>query len=215
VGIFVKIRDVDLHIRMIPPEDPLLKKYGYLALEKINRLNNYTRSRESSSRDIEISTIRSFDERIDAFWQEVSQPYDFIVERDRDRLNWRYCDPRAGPYLVRQAEEGGRVIGYSVLRINRGREDYPVGFVVDLLTLESAPGAAHALLGDVADYFDRNDVNVVTGLVPKNSPYVKVLRRHGFLDSRERINLFTWATEVSQVKASSRMHFSCGDFDHI
>jgi len=215
VGIFVKIRDVDLHIRMIPPEDPLLKKYGYLALEKLNRLNNYARPRERSSRDIEIRTIRSFDERIDAFWQEVSRPYDFIVERDRSRLNWRYCDPRAGPYLVRQAEEGGRVLGYSVLRTNRGRDDYPVGFLVDLLTLEDTPEAAHALMEDAVDYFDRNDVNVVTGLVPKNSPDVKMLRRHGFLDSRERINLFSWATEVSQVNASSRMHFSCGDFDHI
>jgi hypothetical protein len=86
---------------------------------------------------------------------------------------------------------------------------------VDLLTLEDTPGAAHALMEDAVDYFDRNDVNVVTGLVPKNSPDVKILRSHGFLESRERINLFTWATEVSQVNASSRMHFSCGDFDHI
>jgi hypothetical protein len=215
VSIFVKIKDVNRHIRMIPPEDSLLKKYGYLTLEKLNRLKNYARPEGRSSRDIEIRTIKSFDERIDTFWQEVSRSYDFIVERDRSRLNWRYCDHRAGPYLVRQAEEGGRVLGYSVLRVNRSREEYAVGFIVDLLTLEGAPDAAHALLGDAVDYFDRNEVNVVTGLIPKNSPDVKALRRHGFLDSRERINLFSWAMEVSQVNASSRMHFSCGDFDHI
>ncbi len=49
------------------------------------------------------------------------------MERNRDYLNWRYCDPRAGGFLVTQAEENGRLVGFSAPKINHYDPNYPVG----------------------------------------------------------------------------------------
>jgi hypothetical protein len=63
---------------------------------------------------------------VDDLWRQVSNRHDFIVERRRDYLNWRYLDPSAGQYVIKQAEsDEGRLLGFCVLRINRYLKDYP------------------------------------------------------------------------------------------
>ena len=66
-----------------------------------------------------IKKISAFDERIDEFWKIVNDNHDFILERGREYLNWRYCDFRAGEFIVEQAEEDGKILGYIVYNINR------------------------------------------------------------------------------------------------
>ncbi len=50
-------------------------------------------------------------------------------------LNWRYSDRRGGDYILKEAIEGERALGYVVLRVNGYQEKYPVGYIVDLLAL--------------------------------------------------------------------------------
>lgn len=123
--------------------------------------------------------------------------------------------------MVKQAEEDGRIIGYMVLTINRYRPEYPVGFIVDLLTLPDRSDAANALVDDAILYFDENDVNIVNYMVVKGHLYEKILKRHGFLDSRIKIYLFYLASgmedEIDELERSpsSEVHFSYGDIDSL
>ena len=216
----VRILDINKHLKAMPINNGWFVKPGFHFVKLMNKLKN-TYFATVSKFDLQISDIDRFDEKIVEFCEQVSNHYDFILERSQEYLNWRYCDPRAGNFLVRQVCEEDQVLGYSVLKINRYKEDYPVGFVVDLLTLPKRFDVAEALAMDAINYFDNNDVNIVNYLVVKGHPYEDVLNRCGFLDSRIDINLFYTSLvnsdELSMIKKSpaSRIFFSWGDHDSL
>lgn len=186
----VRIRDIDLQLRQMPVENGWFMKLAFTTAKVINDVRNVVTGPMRDKADLTISEIRSFDDRIDSFWEEVSGQYDFMVERKRTYLNWRYCDPRGGDFVVKQAEGDGRILGYSVLRINRYLKEYPIGYLVDLVTPPNRLDVADALAVDAVNYFDSNDINIVNYQVVKNNPYERVLGRHGFIDSKIKIYLF-------------------------
>ena len=217
VNIFVRIQDIDWHLEMMPTKNPWLKKHGFQIMKSLNKMRNFYGTHKPITQDVQVSRFVNLDSGMDKFWTEVREHYDFIIDRNRDRLRWRYCDPRGGEYIIEQAEENGKVLGYIVLRIVRAVEDYLVGYVVDLLSLPGRSDVADALLTESLEYFDKEGVNIITGLFIKDHPVKEILDKHGFLNSRERINIFTWASEMNKIKTSTRskIHFSLGDFDHV
>jgi len=119
---------------------------------------------------------------------------------------------------VKQVEEDGHIIGYSVLRINRYQSDYPVGYIVDLLTLPDRPDAANELVEDAIKYFDSRKINIINYQVVKGHPYERILKRHGFLDSRIKIYVFYQPLGnfdgMSKLKSTPEKTFiSWGDHD--
>jgi len=65
-----------------------------------------------------IETADHFDDGANKFWREAATQFDLIQVRARDSLNWRFCDPRGGPFIVRTAREDGRLLGYVALRVD-------------------------------------------------------------------------------------------------
>ena len=222
VMVFVRIQDVDLHLQMMPEKYAMMKSYGFHLAKIYNNLRKILKKPLRSDWDIPIQRINSFTERINVFWKEIRDHYGFIVERTKDYLNWRYCDPRGGDYVVNVAEEDGKTLGYNVLRIDRRRGEYPVGFIVDLLSLPHRLDVAEALLANAVDYFDVNAVNIVGSLVVKRHPYEKIFNSFGFLNSRFKMNICyrlfeEIGEEVPRFKNSSpdRVHFVFGDYDAV
>ena len=99
-----RIRDIALHIKMTSKKFSL-RKYGLYILKIPNRFKSMKKVSNKLSYDFKITKIDRFDEKIDEFWSQVRPQYKFVVERDRDYLNWRYCDPRGGNYVIKVAEE--------------------------------------------------------------------------------------------------------------
>ena len=217
----VKLEDIDLQLQKMPVKNAWIKKFGYHAVKTMNSLRNAFTGIKHPNQDIKISEITTFDERIDEFWSKVSEHYRYMVERNQDYLNWRYCDPRAGGFRVKIATEGSKVLGYGVLKINRFLEDYHVGFIVDLLTLPNRPEVAKALVVDAVDYFEENDVNIVNALVISGHPYERILKRHGFLESGIRFSLFMRGIDkaglLGIIKSCppSKAFYSWGDHDSL
>lgn len=219
----VRIWNIDEHLKAMPLENVWLIKLGFHALNLTNSLKNAFSGSIKIKPDIHISDIRCFDDRIDEFWKRISEDYSFILKRSRNYLNWRYCDPRAGDFVVKQAEEDDRILGYSVIKINKYLRDYPVGFVVDLLTLPDRLDAAEALVADTLNSFDSNNVNIVNYLVVKNHPLEGVFKRFGFLDSRIKIYLLYSRArgrvaedmKMLETHPASRVFFSWGDHDSL
>ena len=217
----VRIRDISAHLKAMPRNNGWLMTLGFRVVNLVNDLRNTFRGAMSQNTSICISNFSRFDERIAEFWKKVSVNYSFIVERSQDYLNWRYCDPRAGDFVVKKAEEGGRLLGYSVLKINRYLREYPIGFIVDLLVLPDRLDAAEALVADAVKYFDENDVNIVNYLVVKNHSNESVFKRYGFLDSRIKLHLFYNTNElVEEMRKlekipASGIFFSWGDHDSL
>jgi len=215
----VRIKDIDQQLQMMPAKNSSLKKLGFHAAKILNDISNTIHGSESVKQDLTIAETDNFDERINGFWEEVSNQYDFIVERRRDYLNWRYCDPRCGDFIIKIAEYEGQILGYSVLRINRFLIDYPVGYIVDLLTLSNRPDVSEALAADAISYFDNNDVNIINYQVVKGHPYERILKKQGFLNSRIKIHLFYNPLgnkdEIRKLKTSpeNRIYVSWADHD--
>ena len=217
----VKLEDIDLQLKKMPVKNAWIKKFGYHTVKTMNKLRYAFTDIEHPNRDIKISEVTAFDERIDEFWNKISENHRYIAERNQDYLNWRYCDPRAGGFKVKIATEGSKVLGYYVLKINRFLKDYSVGFIVDLLALPDRPEVASALVEDTVGYFEENDVNIVNALAIRGHPYEKVLKRHGFLDSGIRFSLFmrgidkAGLLEVIESCRPSRAFYSWGDHDSL
>lgn len=218
----VRIRDIDLQLHKMPVKNSWAVKLGYTSIKLFNELRNALISSNYKEHDLNILKIDRFDQRMDEFWERVSKRYEFIVERSRKYLNWRYCDPRGGEFDIRQAEDGdGHILGYCVLRINRYIQDYPIGYIVDLLTLSDRPEIADSLVSDAVCYFDDENVNIVNYLIVRGYPYEGIFMRHGFLNSRIKVQLFYndlgMGNELVKLKEGSpnKAYFSYGDIDSL
>jgi hypothetical protein len=215
----VRIRDIDRQLREMPVKRHRLKKAGFLLASILNRVET-TMAGGAPRGDFTITGSEMFDESVNAFWGEISNGYDFIVENRMDYLNWKYCKRGSGGgFVIRLAKQGDRVLGFSVLRINRFIRDYPVGYIVELLAVRERPDVVESLAADAVKYFDGEGVNLVNYQMIKDYPYGRSLSREGFLDSRVKIHLFYhYFMGVDKIKdiASSppeRVYFSWGNLD--
>jgi len=66
----------------------------------------YTKIIKYSINDFEVNNINKFDYKVDELWASVNDYFKYIVVRDKNFLNWRYCDPRGGIYYIKQLEIG-------------------------------------------------------------------------------------------------------------
>ena len=219
VAAYVRIKDLDLHLRHMPVDNAWVKRAGYHALRALKIIGRGVKDAEAPH-GVDVVEVERFDERVDGLWSSASQGYDYIGFRDRVTLNWRYCDPRVGGCKVLYAVEGGELSGYVVLRVNRFFDDYPVGFIVDILTDLGRNDVVNALLVEANKYFDDEGVNIVNALAVKGSAIEKALGVNGYLDSVVRLEVFLRPIiggEASEMAGygSDRMLFTWGDHDSL
>ena len=109
------------------------------------------RSGRPSTRDIgwDIVTASRFDARVDELFDDAASGFDFIQVRRHNYLNWRFCDPRAGPFVIRVAEEDGVMLGYAVLASIDGR-----GNIADLLARPGRSDVVESLVRDATVRFE-------------------------------------------------------------
>lgn len=219
---FVRIQDIDWHLQMMHTTHINLYKYGYRLVKLFNKFKNALSLSPPLNGDFRIKKISSFDNSINAFWNEIKDHYTFIVERTKDYLNWRCCDPRGGNYLIKIAERDGHVLGCIVLRINKYQKDYPTGYIIDLLTLPGRLDIVDALIRDAIQDFDNQNINIIKCQIIKNQQYERIFKKYGFLSTRNGTNILwrsdtTIGEELSKFQTSSvnRIHFVYGDYDDI
>jgi GNAT superfamily N-acetyltransferase len=163
-----------------------------------------------------IATLERFDDRIGGFFEEAARPFDFIVVRSKDYLNWRYCDPAAGRFTIRAAEQEGRLLGYLVFKVAEG-----AGFIADLLALPGRSDVVRSLLEDALRLFRASGVEQVTCWMILRHPYNAILRRYGFFDSRKDIGCRyrTLSLDRSELEflrdGGARIHVTQGDSDWV
>jgi GNAT superfamily N-acetyltransferase len=225
VSLIVRIRNVDLFFKSNQQKNALLRRYGFHLFSFHNRLRNLlskSGSEEEKRKGIEILKTGEFDERINIFWNETKDNYDLIAEKNREYLNWRYCDPRSGEYTIRTAEKKDRILGYIVSRKRISKNNITknsIGYIVDLLTLKNRLDVARALLDDTIEEFDRKSVNLIQSFIIKNHSYEKIFQKRGFLNSRTKLltlykNLNS-RIETKNLDSPRRIHLQYGDSDWI
>jgi hypothetical protein len=188
----------------------------------MNKISNSFKPSIEKNYSYQIIHIESFDESINSFWDRVKDSYDFIIERRREYLNWRYCDPRLQGYKINIAQdEYGDIKGYIVYKINDYVEEYSIGYIVDILSLGNCLDVQYGLIQNAVDYFRENKVNVVNYQLVAENPTKDMLNRFGFIDSR--INLHLFYNKYGEFRgldnliqsAPDRIHVSWGDHDAL
>ena len=180
------------------------------------RLRSRLRRTPRRSAALRLRRVERFDSRLDALDEAAAQLFDFIGERGRDYLNWRFADPRVGPYRVWIAEEGDELFGYVVTRLERSR-----GFVVDLLAIPGRSDVTDALVERAVSDLDAAGAAGVMCWLARRHPYRATLERHGFLDARRDPplpfrNEGMDAAELAFLEEpDARPHLMQGDFDIV
>lgn len=209
----VRIRDLDLQLEHMPMPHEWLIKIGYKSLQFINKLKNIPRVKPS----LTFEQVSVFPEDVE-YLLKANEHLKFHVNNKRVSLNWRYCDPRAGAYKIWVAHHEGIVVGYTVSRVNRFIPNYPIGYIVDMLTLPGRDDIADALLEVVLSDLDSDNVNIVTAMVPKGHFLEQVYTSYGFVDSMRNLNLYTNLNLIKKEHLfdgilPNEVHFSYGAID--
>lgn len=188
---YTRISDIDLQLNKMPMENPLILKAGWTALDTLNKTMNRIRNPIKDEEGTIPEKIERFNDDYKDFWTQTYREYSYIVERSPEYLNWKYCDPRIPGYSKTVARnQNGDIAGYIIYSVNKFNEDYPVGYIVDLLTKNNNTSIKNMLISEAIDYFDTENVNIVNYQQVDNHPDFKILERHGFLDGRINIHLF-------------------------
>jgi hypothetical protein len=158
-----------------------------------------------------------FDDRINEFWEEASRPFDFIIRRTDEFLNWRYSDRRSGRFTVKMAEQAGRILGYGVLCMSKGR-----GQIADLLVLPARDDILRALVREAITHFREERATAIRCWLPSHHPYRDILQRLGFVGARRRKlplgyrPLRTSAAEMEFLHSrNAAIHLTIGDTDFV
>jgi GNAT superfamily N-acetyltransferase len=161
-----------------------------------------------------VRAVDRFDERIDNLWREASMPFDFILERKQDYMNWRYADRRAGSFSILIAENGDRLEGFTVI----GSTDRK-GVIADLLALPGHRDVVEALVNDATSLLWARGATRVDCWLPAEHPYEEVLRRAGFAPHREKSLSATVNNDAIDLAfladQSAAVHITAGDTDLV
>jgi GNAT superfamily N-acetyltransferase len=215
----IQIFDVKTHFRMRPTKNNLIAIYGFSLLKLLNRIKNIVKETKITS-EITIKDVSEFDERFNTFWQNTKNGYNFIIEKNWEYLNWRYCDPRSnlkGRYFIKQAEQDGEILGFIVLEV-REKDDYSEGYVMDLLALPDRRDVVRRFVEEATMFFRESDINVVHYRVVKNHFYQALFNEQGFIATPSKIYLslkfFFNKEKMKIIKNSqpSQIHFNYGDY---
>jgi hypothetical protein len=159
----------------------------------------------------DVRRIEAFDERIDGLWAAASRPFSFMLVRKRGYLNRRYCDRRAGPFIVKLAEEDGRILGYVVYRVSYGR-----GYIADLIALPDRPDVVESLLADAVRDLESKGVESIECWSYERHPHWPLLQRFGFINRRRTMKAtLTLAPKSSLQAAELRMVRDPGSAIHV
>jgi hypothetical protein len=174
---------------MVNEKYKIFKKYGYYFLSYLNdmKISNHILS---INYDVDIIDIDHFDDTYDIFWNKIKNNYSFILEKNKEYLNWRYCDPRSGSYIIKVAKQGEQIVGYIILRINRYDKKYPRGYIVDLMSLPNFYDVSYMLVQNALRYFEEKNVNVITAYFVENSKYEDILKTSGFIKVPNIMHIF-------------------------
>jgi hypothetical protein len=174
------------------------------------------RRRPQRLSDFSLTTITRFDERVTALVEDAAPTFDLMRARDVDWLNWRFCDPRAGHFTVRVAQEGDDLLGYAVSKNNRGAQ------LADLLVRPGRLDVAAALLQDTIDRARAEGADSLRLSSPRSHPYAGLARDvFGFIPQRNAGggDWSAWGPHADEFNffadPAARLHRMMGDRAHV
>ncbi|MDD1765709.1 MAG: hypothetical protein LUO84_04565 [Methanomassiliicoccales archaeon] len=186
------------------------------------------RAHQSAARDsngYDLEDLDRFDSEFDELTLIAAKSFGIIPLRSQERMNWRYADKRAGDFYIRTARHAGRMVGYVILKAS-GSKGSRYCVVADLLIDPEFPTAVDVLLLESLRYARTMDAISLSCNLLDNHPYIKPLRRMGFVMLRDPPDADWTRLTVSNRQGNAhientlnaknlKVHIMVGDTDGI
>lgn len=171
--------------------------------------------RSHDGETLQVRDLAHADARFDRLWSEAATSFRLIAVRDAEYLAWRYREPRAARYTIRGIEEGDRLLGYAVSRIDRGWSQ-----LVDLMAVPGRDDVVAALAADTLHAARAAGAAGCRSWSLRHHPYEAPLRSIGFVRAPGEIKFicrpYSKDLDWSFVRdPRPAVHVSYGDSDHV
>jgi hypothetical protein len=172
--------------------------------------------RKASSRKVggAIEELKSMPEDWDAFWRRARAPFDFIMARDRDIMEWRYFQ---NPWTFRfyVLKQGQEITACIVCRFVLDPALSTL-VIADYLALPGRKDDLKPLLVRVIEDGLQADVAKVSAWCVRGGPYAPVFQSMGFLE-RSRIPVISYRNDLTRLisETCKTWHFTVGDSDNV
>jgi GNAT superfamily N-acetyltransferase len=214
VSYMLRLKDAGLHLQKKHMKNAIALRVAYEGLKTVTNLSKVNEKIEDKDK-FKVNVVENFDDKIDLFWDRVKDNYDFIVEKKKKYLNWRY-NSRAGDFKIFEAVQGDELLGFITAQVT-GDTTYPEGQICDLLTLPRRTDVSNALMEAALSYLDQRGVNAVYYMVVRKNPYQRVAANNGFVDVKEATYITCHVVdtqkefEVLQNSTPSRVYLNYSD----
>ena len=168
-------------------------------------------------RGIQYRWLRDFDERIDLFWEKISEQYSLMVKRDFTYLNWRYCKKPNNDYHILQAEKDGNIVGIVIVKYE-DKGNARIGFIMECISIKE-PHLMENLLRRGLIFLSQNKVDYVLCRLSSADPIRNIFNvigfspKEGIWDSNIVYKVYSSNVDDSILKDPSLWHISFGDCD--
>jgi GNAT superfamily N-acetyltransferase len=161
----------------------------------------------------EIAELQALPDDWDEFWNEASGTYDFILERNRHALTWRFFRT-PHKYTFYALRDRGRIVGYAVYRIVADAEIKRM-ILADFLFLPGQEQRFRKLLTQVLRDALKFGVSYINTWCIEGGPYHGPLKRCGFM-ARNDILLIWFHNEFAAMLQNQcrSWHFTIADSDN-
>jgi hypothetical protein len=211
----VRIRDIDSFIEKYQIENASLLKNSFLLNKhSINLNENYL----TSSNDFTLVDVDTFDENFETFWDNISDDYDYILQRNRDYMNWRFKQNPNVKYGIKAALSDNKIIGYIILEIIND-DGYLVGSIFDLLILRDRVDIVLILFNEAVKYLDSLNIDCISLTTMQGNFYQKIADSLGFINApyASEVRVMFWGYNeyfydtISGLKPE-KIYFSYSDY---
>ncbi len=168
---------------------------------------------------IQYKWVTTFDERINAFWENIRGQYNIMVQRDLSFLNWRYCKKPGNHYRILQAKRDNDIVGILIVKFE-DHGDVRTGYIMDCLAIKES-NLVENLVRTGLIFLSRNNVDNVFIRLSRGDYLLNIFSKIGFIPSERalgsRVVYKTYSSNVndSTLRDSSLWHISFGDCDSV
>jgi len=180
-----------------------------------------SRNMHQNSENLQIRLVSSFDNRIDALWEEASKDYELVIVRKKAYLNWRYVEKPDSDYVLLVAEKDHKLEGYIVLSRSKLQPlKAKVGYVVDIFAKSEIP--FERLIRSAMKYFQQEKMDLIIAWMMKYHLPYRCLVKHSFIPDPLRTGILSGfinnnSPDFRRIynKFRKRWYFTMGDSDWI
>jgi len=214
IPLYIKVLNYEKFLQLLSKNRFFVKVFAP-ALKGLLFLKSGLKGRHKNEK-FEFIRITEFSEEEDSFYRSASVNFPILVARDKNFLNWRYIKQPDLDYIVVKTRSGGKMRGYSVLRIGQAR-GLKTGNIIDLFCHPSDVQAQYALIHYAVKYFsEKGDIDLIKSSI-LNKDLDRSLRRMNFLKAPSNSRFMMLSSHkdfnVTLAQNSSNWFITSGDSD--